>query len=257
MFLGVELAARARQIHADGRGQAGLAGLGVGAQRNHPVPEVDGFFEVVGHKHNGQALLAHQACQFVLQAFTRHRVECAKRLVHQQQRGRLRQAARNLHPLLHTTRELGWELGRMGRQTHRFEHLPNPCCALRPADSCGLQCQAHIGGHCAPGQQGAAVVLKHKGHLARGARYRLPGTAHHASAGRHKTGSGTQQCGLAAAGRANHTDELAALHAQGRGRQDFAPTQVDGDAVKIQQGHGRRRVALVTWLSDWPRWAWT
>ena len=217
VFLGHELVARAGNLHLDHGRQAWLAWRGVGTQRNHAVAQVNGFFKVMGDKQHRQAAVAHQARDLVLQALARHGVQRAKGLVHHDQLRLLRQAARNLHPLLHAARELRREFARVFGQAHGGQHFGNahgPLCGL---DAGRFQRQADVVGHGAPRQQGAAIVLEHKRHVARRAGNRLPMALDRAAAGCHKTRRRAQQRGLAAARGANHADELAARHCKAGG----------------------------------------
>ena len=84
---------------------ADLDGLGDPARpardRDHTVAEVDRLLEVVGDEHDRGVLLGNEARDLVLQLLARQRVERAERLVHEQQPRLLREAARDLHALLH------------------------------------------------------------------------------------------------------------------------------------------------------------
>ena len=188
------------------------------------------------HKHHGQALLAHQAGQLVLQALARHGVQRAKGLVHHHQRGLLRQATRNLHALLHAARQLRRELERVRRQPHGCQHLGDACRALVSGHFGSLQRQADIGRHGAPGQQGTAIVLEHKSYLARRPGHHPPLLQHLASRRCDKASPCAQQRGLAAARGANHADKLAPLHIERGGRQNLTATQVNGQLVEAEQG---------------------
>ena len=195
-------------------------------------------------KQHGEAAVAHQARDLVLQAFAGHRVQRAKRFVHHDQLGLLRQAAGNLHTLLHAARQLGREFARVGRQPDGGQHLGNARRALGNGNAGRFKCQADVVVHRAPGQQGAAIVLEHKGHFARRPGHGLPLALDAAAAGGHKTGCRAQQRGLAAAGRANEADELAARHRKTGGREDFAPTQVNAQGVELKQGFCHQKPVL-------------
>ena len=70
------------------------------------VAEVEGLVQIVGDEQHRRPPLGDDAQHLVLQGLARHGVERAKRLVHQQHRGVLRQAAGDLQPLLHAAGKL-------------------------------------------------------------------------------------------------------------------------------------------------------
>ena len=132
------------------------------------VAEIDRLLEVVRDEQHGRVPLGGDAQHLVLQRLARHGVERAERLVHQQHGRVLRQAARDLQPLLHAARELrGILLGVVGEadlgEQRRDARLPRSAAGTPHR----LQRQADIAGDRAPGQQRAAVVLEHDGDVAR------------------------------------------------------------------------------------------
>ena len=238
MLLGRQLITRPRDRHVQHARQAGPAGAGVGLQRDDAVAEVDRLFQVVGDEQHRQAFLTHQPRHLVLQPVAGQRIECAERLVHQQQLRRLRQAARDLHALLHAARQLRRKLLRMRRQADLGQHAVDARGTLGRRHAGGFQRQGDIALHRAPGQQRAAVVLEHEGHLTRRLRHHLAVAPHRAAAGRDQPAGRTQQRGLAAAAGADDADEFTAPDLEAGRRQDLAPAQVDRDAV---EGEQRRR----------------
>ena len=244
MLLGQQLVARARNLDLHHGGQAGLVRGGVGAQRDDAVAEVNGFFEVVGDKQHGQSGAAHQARHFILQALTGHGIERTKGLVHHHQLRLLREAARDLHPLLHAAGELCRKFGGVCAQAHGVEHLGDAVRTLLRRHAGCFERQADVARHGAPGQQCTAIVLKHKRHFARRAGDGLAVAQCGTATGLQKPGCCAQERGLAATGRANDADEFAACHLERGGREYFAAAQVDAHLVEPQQGRFTHRGRL-------------
>lgn len=103
MFAGGELVARTRQVDIELDPDPAR----MRQQADDAVAEIDRLVEIVGHEDHGRLARLRQRQHLVLQALARHRVQCAKRLVHQQRRRLLREAARDLQALLHAARHFG------------------------------------------------------------------------------------------------------------------------------------------------------
>ena len=101
-----ELVARPRQVDID----LSTMLAGDAAEHDDAIAEIDRLFEIVGDEDDGDLLFGRELQDLVLQALPRHGVERAERLVHQQELGLLRQAARDLHALLHAAGKLAGEL---------------------------------------------------------------------------------------------------------------------------------------------------
>ena len=77
-------------------------------QRN-PAGQFHRFPHIVGHEDGGLAEIGAQPQEFTLQIETRYRIECAERLVKQQNFRIGRQRAGHTHPLTLSSRELAWK----------------------------------------------------------------------------------------------------------------------------------------------------
>ena len=94
-----KLIARAGQIHIEHAADA----PGIRFQRDDPVAEIDRFFQVVGNEECRYRALRDDGEHFVLKFLPGHCIQGAERLVHQQHVRLLRQASRDLKPLLQKT----------------------------------------------------------------------------------------------------------------------------------------------------------
>jgi hypothetical protein len=118
-----------------------------------------------------------------LQALTRHRIERAERLVHQQRLGFLREAARNLQALLHTAGHFSWIFSSVVGQSDLSEQFVDADGALRGGHARCLQRQRNVAGSGSPWQQRLAVILKDDGNIAPRCKHRLT-VESHGTAGR-------------------------------------------------------------------------
>ena len=116
-----QLIAAARQIDLELDADA----AGMRQQTDDTVAQVNRLFQIVGDEDNGSIAGARQRQHLVLQSLTRHRIECAEWLVHQQRLGLLGEAACNLQALLHTARHLGRIFSGMVGQSDFFQQLVN------------------------------------------------------------------------------------------------------------------------------------
>ena len=182
---------------------------GIGGQRDDAVAEIDRFLEIVGDEHGGDAALAGEPRDLVLQALTRHRVERAERLVHQHDARLLRQAARDLHALLHAARELAREILAHFGEPHELQQRGGPRAPLGSRDALRFVGKGHVRPYAAPRQERAAVILEHDRALARRAAHRLPGGEDLARGWRQQPGEEPQQGRLAAARWADDAQEFA------------------------------------------------
>ena len=83
----------------------------------------------------------------------RQRVERAEWLVHQHDARLLREAARDLHPLLHAARELAGEIFADLRQAHLLQERIGTRLARGARNALTLEGEGDIGPDAAPGQE--------------------------------------------------------------------------------------------------------
>ena len=107
-----------RDRFADATGTAG--------QADHPIAEIDGLVEIMGDEHDARIAGRGDGERFVLQRLPGHGIERPERLVHQQHRWLLRQAAGNLQPLLHAAEQLARQLVGIAGEPHLGEQLLDP-----------------------------------------------------------------------------------------------------------------------------------
>ena len=95
--------------------------------------------------------------------FARHGVQRAERLVHQQERRRQHERARDRHALLHAARELVGVLPLEAFKTDQGNESARRLGALLAADASDLRRQFDIGLHIAPREQDG--ILKHNAEI--------------------------------------------------------------------------------------------
>ncbi len=204
MLAGGELVARTRQSDVDDLDDA----PGVGLERHHAVAEIDRLLEIVGDEQHGLTLDLAKSRDLVLQRLTRHRIERAERLVHQQQPRALRQCARDLHALLHAARELEREFCGMIGEADDAEQPAHLGRALGTRSAARLEREQDVARHRAPGQQRTAVVLEHDRELGGGPLDRASLEARFAFVRADQARRHAQQRGLPAARRADQANEF-------------------------------------------------
>ena len=136
-------------------------------------------------------------------------IERTQRLIEQQQAGRQGQGARQCNPLLLATRELGRVLRAGIRHANQLEKLVHAGIDLHARHAAADQPVTYVGRHRQVGKQ--RVGLEHDAEVALRRRQvgYFPISLEDAPRGLNvQPGDGTQQGGLAAAGRPQKTDEL-------------------------------------------------
>src|SRR5262249_2084155 len=71
----------------------------------HPIRQEHRFLDAVGDEHDGFAVALPDLEQFVLQVLARQRVECAERLIHQQDLWLIGERAGERYALFHAARQ--------------------------------------------------------------------------------------------------------------------------------------------------------
>src|SRR6266540_849619 len=168
-------------------------------QEHDAVAQPGGLPDVVGHEQHGQATVAPESLELVVQQVAGHRVEGAERLVHEQHIGVLRERAGELHALTHTPGELVGQLLVEASQVHQIEQLVDAGAPLPPVDLAQPKGQLDVAAHGEPREQ--CRLLEHQRrsslHVDRAARRLV------------QAGRQVQQRALAATRRAEQADELA------------------------------------------------
>ena len=194
---------------------------------------------------HGRARLRPDAEQLQVEALARHLVERAERLVHQQQRGREREGARDRHALLHPSRELPRMVPLEPGELDELEHVldarqpasRDPSRASRAAARCSSRPCASRRGR-APGTR-----FRSRGRAAPACRLPVDGDV---ALGRlDDVADDAQQRRLAAPRRPDQRDELAALDLEvdALERSDTALAEDLRDAPERDDGVALTRVA--------------
>ena len=204
MFAGGELVARRGQMNVEHLRDT----AGVGVERDDTVAEIDRFLKIVRNEHDRRLAHGDQPQDFILQCLARHGIECAERLVHQQYCRLLREAACDLHTLLHAAGKLRRIMSGMIGEADLGEQFLDARATLRGGHVVGFQRQRDIAGGGAPGQQSLAVILEHKGDFFFWPVHRPPVEQHLSLAGRQQSAHHTQQRRLATARGADQADEF-------------------------------------------------
>ncbi len=214
----------------------------IGAQHHDPVGQIYRFLEIVGDEDDGNVDLAPELQQVRLHQCAGLGIERRERLVHQQDAGPVRQRARDRHALLHAARELvGVGVGEAG-QTHDLDPLARLGFGRGRALPAHLEPEHHVLEHGAPGEQG--VALEHHAAVRARAVHRLAVEQHLARAGLVEPGQDPHQRGLAAARRADHAQQLAAVGAQPDPleRRDRAGVALEAPAQRLHVQDHRARI---------------
>ncbi|KAG1248352.1 hypothetical protein G6F65_019665 [Rhizopus arrhizus] len=192
---------------------AGRAG-----QHHHAVRQQDGFVQVVRDHDDRLAQLAPDLHQFAVQVRLGVGIQCAERLVQQQDAGLDGKAHQERHAPAHAARQLVREGVGKGAQVAQFQQFGHAAVDLVGGHALELQAQRHVLLDAEPGQQGVFLedVAQRGRHL----------TVHHLAV--HADGAAVdafqavqraQQGAFAGAGRPDH-------------HHDFAPVQLAIDAVQ-------------------------
>ena len=153
--------------------------------------------------------------QLHLQLLAQLQIQCAERLVEQQHGRPIHERARERHPLLLATGELGGPALRLRREAHSLELLRHAPPRLGPVDLLALEAEGDVLLHVKVREEGVALEHGVGRALERGtARYVLAVEEHAALAGFLEAGDHAERGRLAAAGRAEHREELAARNVQ-------------------------------------------
>ena len=101
----------------------------------------------------GDLLLGRKLKDLVLQHLPGHGVQRTEWLIHQQQLGILCEAACDLHPLLHATRELPRKLIPRWAQAHLRDQCVDDGVLLLGRDIARFQAEGHVAAYGPPWQQ--------------------------------------------------------------------------------------------------------
>ena len=132
-----------------GRGKGTLDGLHdharPAAHHNHTIGQKERFVHRVGHHQRRQASLQPYLLQLEIHAPPGDRVECAKGLIEQQQRGFKTERAGNRGALAHAAGELAGPRLFEALQTNQINQMLHPCGVNRAAGN--LEGQRDVGLH--------------------------------------------------------------------------------------------------------------
>ena len=177
-------------------------------QDDDPVGEIDRLVDVVRDEEDRDPeLVAHLEHQ-VLEVAARLRVDGRERLVHEQDRGLVRERARDRDALLHAARELPWVVVDEAREADGLERLLDEPRPLRPRELLVAQGQEHVVAHGRPRHQRAVVLLEDDRHLLGRRGHPLSVQDDLAARRAHEACDALEQRGLAASRRADHAHEL-------------------------------------------------
>src|SRR5215470_709367 len=200
--------ARARQID---RNDA-IDRAGPRAHDHDPRREEHGLGDAMGDEQRGGAGFAPDLEQLQVEPLARHLVECAERLVHQQNGRVEREGPRDRHPLLHPPGELPRIVVAEPLEADQTQERARALASLLEGAAGQLERQPDILDHRPPivehgGLEDDAVVTVQP-RLAR----RLPVHPDAARRGLDEVADDPQERGFAATGRPDDRDELAAVH---------------------------------------------
>ena len=188
----------------------GLHGPGMRAHHHHAVRQIHRLGHVVGHVDHGLAGLPPHVREQALHVVAGERVERRERLVHQQHGRIVGERARDGDPLLHPA----GQMMRVGLhelfELHQLELLARDLLALGLADPLHLQAEGHVSERRAPREQ-LGEILEHDAAIHAVAGDGLAADADLAGGRRQKSGDDIEQRRLAAARRADQTEEFRRL----------------------------------------------
>ncbi len=190
----------------------------------------------MGDEEDRRAGLGDDRQHLVLQTLAGHRVERSERLVHQEDRGILRETAGDLDALLHAARHLGRILRPVAGEADLREQALDAILALGARRARRFERKRHVLGRGAPRQERLAVVLEDDRHVAPRRGQLLAEEPHGAGIGPHEPAGHPQRCRLAATGGADDADDLPAGHAERQILDDRAAAEGEGDAVEGDDG---------------------
>jgi hypothetical protein len=169
-------------------------------EHDDAVGQAGRLAHVVGDEEDGEAAVAPQRLELVVQQVAGHGVEGAERLVHEQHVGVLGEGAGQGDPLAHAAGQLVGPLAPEGLEVDGAEQRLHPRLALGPGHATELERELHVRPDREPREQGG--VLEHEGGPALGV-----GTT---GGRRVEPGDEVEQRALAAPRGADHAHELAA-----------------------------------------------
>ncbi len=209
---------------------------GSAGHHDHPIPQEQGLVDAVRDEQDRRAGPLPDLHHLLLQALPGNRVERRKRLVHQQQLAVHDENPRDRDELAHAARKLHRIFVRKVLEPHEIEHLvdaPPDICAGHP---CGARSERDVAGDRKPRKQ-RSRVLEHDPARRRWTADRLAFHRDGARRGAVEAGDQVENSRLAAAGRAEHRDELPAVDVErdGREREDRVR------AASIAQAHSAQR----------------
>ena len=243
--------ARARQRHVvDRRDRAGPLG-----HDQHAVGEEHGLRNRMRDQQHRLAGLALDPHQLDIHLLARHGVERAERLVHQHDLGIVHQRAADRGALLHAAGELPGQLLLEPFEPDQLQQRLRPRQIFFARQPLHVDRQHHVGQDVAPWQQ--QRVLEHDADIAVRLRHLLALDQDLAGRRREQPGDHLQQRGLAAAGRADHDEELALVDVeiQRPQRRHVAVARAIGfrdagqrDARRSAAGAIRHQAQMRAWL---------
>ena len=187
-----------------------------------PRAQLESLGDVVGHHEHGERQFLVQLTHQLVHVGAYARIQCAERLVEQQDAGRGDERLRQRQALLHAAGKLRGVGAGGGKQPHAGQHplgLLDVAGALaaegaaKQARTAQFQAQEHVAEHGEMGKHGVALE-DHAAIAVWFRRQRLAGQLDHALARRDFAKQQAQEGGLAAAGSADDGHEFAGLDGQ-------------------------------------------
>ena len=208
-----------RQLDAEIVGHARRAG----GEHDHAGAEKHRLGDAVGDEDDGLPRFLPDAQQLEIHLLARQGIECAERLVHQDQLGIVDERTRDRRALLHAAGQLVGILVLVAREPDQGEQIAGAGAACGHGQAEDFRGKEHVVDDAAPLQQ--QRLLEHHADVAGGIeRLRARADRHRARIPGVEAGENLEQRGLAAAGRADERDELARLDVEARLR--------DGEKVR-------------------------
>src|SRR5215469_1104617 len=193
---------RPRQVH----GYDLLHPPGPRREHRHVIAKEHRLFDLMGDEDHGSARGGSDAQELVLHRLPGQRIKRRERLVHQQDRGRDRERAREVDALAHSAGELVRIVALKAGQADELDHRLRPRAGLRLADALQLEAEAHIAQHIAPRIE--RVLLEHEAAVGAGRGDDVTADENAAACRLGEPLQHPQQGGLAAARRADDDEEF-------------------------------------------------
>src|SRR5580704_13550077 len=118
-----------------------------------PVRQEDRFWYAMSNEQNGDLLLAPDSQQLKIHRFARHRIQCAKWLVHEQQTGFMHERATYADALRHASGQLRWISILKARQTDHCQQGAGAPFSSIPVEALNFCWNANVCEDRAPGKQ--------------------------------------------------------------------------------------------------------